>query len=82
MVCKMVVAATNAGGEPDLYFCKVDCAEQDYQLGWHYEAAKNAAKDNGYEGEMVAFDENDPPKPLFNLFNWDSATVYQLPYKS
>jgi hypothetical protein len=78
MVYKMIVAATNANGDPDFYFCKVDCTEQDAQLGLHYEAAKNAAKDNGYEGEMFAFDGDDPPKPLFNLFNWDSVCPLSL----
>lgn len=72
---KMVVAATNANGEPDLFFCKVICSEEQYQEGRHYDAAKRKAEQEGYEGQMVAFDERDPPKRLFDLFVWNSAEV-------
>lgn len=73
----VVVAATNASGESDFFFCKVNCTEADYGVGRHYEIAKDAAKDNGYEGPMVAFDELDSPaKELFKMFEWDSASLY------
>lgn len=77
MIVRMVVAAHGLDG-PDLYFCKVDCSQEQYDNGDHYDAAKSAAKDNDYEGSMVAFDENDPPKPLFDLFNWDSASTFKI----
>jgi hypothetical protein len=74
---KVVVAATNASGESDFFFCKVNCTEVDHGVGRHYEIAKDAAKDNGYEGSMVAFDELDSPaKELFKMFEWDSASLY------
>lgn len=73
---KVVVAATNANGESDFYFCKVKCEKWAFDEGRHYEIAKEAAKENGYEGEMVAFDELDPPKGLFELFEWDSASYF------
>jgi hypothetical protein len=75
---KMVVAATNANGEPDLFFCKVICSKEQYEEGDHYDAAKDQAKLEGYESEMVAFDENDPPKSLFELFVWNSAEVVDI----
>lgn len=74
---KVVVAAVNANGEPDFFFCKVNCLPADYNEGRHYELAKEAAKENGYETPMVAFDELDPPgRDFFNLFQWDSASLY------
>lgn len=77
MVVKMVVVVAAQGCDgPDFYFCKVDCSQDQYDCGYHYEVAKKAAKDYGYELPMVAFDELDPPKALFSLFNWESASVY------
>lgn len=77
MIVKMVVAAQGNDG-PDLYFCKVACSEEQYNEGEHYRRAEKAANDYGYEGSMVAFDEKDPPKPLFGLFDWDTATTYKV----
>jgi len=82
MVVKVVVAATNANGEPDFYWCKVDCSDQEYNEGWHYAMARDAAEENGYEGEMVVFDEHDPPKPLFNMFNWESASTFKSQWQA
>jgi hypothetical protein len=78
METKVVVASFNASGEPDFYFCKIECTEQQYNNGEHYERAEKAASENGYEGPMVAFDQKDPPKPLFDLFKWDSASVFKV----
>lgn len=75
MIVKVVVAAEGFNG-PDLFFCKVECTEEQYDNGDHYDTAKLAASDNGYEGSMVAFDENDDPKPLFGLFEWKTASCY------
>lgn len=75
VVSKVVVASTNANGEPDFYFCKVSCSIEDKNEGKHYEIAKNAAVKNGYEGPMVAYDENDPPKSIFELFRWETASL-------
>lgn len=75
MTIKCVIACHNAAGSPDLFFCKVNCAEKDYGNGEHYDRAQNEARNQGYEGPMVAFDENDGPKALFDLFVWDSATT-------
>jgi len=77
MIINMVVAANGFDG-PDLYFCKIECSQEQYDNGDHYERAKEAASDNGYEGPMVAFDQNDSPKALFNLFQWDTATVFRF----
>jgi hypothetical protein len=77
MDVKCVVAAHNAAGEPDFYFCKVRCTDPDYNDGGHYEEAINAATAEGYEGPFVVFDENDGPAWLFERFVWSSATVVE-----
>lgn len=75
MEVKCVVACHNAGGEPDLFFVKVECSQDEYGYGDHYEKAESAAYDEGYSGPMVVFDENDGPSGLFDLFVWESASI-------
>jgi hypothetical protein len=53
----------------------VECNEKQYSTGEHYEAAKAWAALNGYDHPMVVMDENDPPKPIFELFEWQSASI-------
>lgn len=72
---KCVVACHNASGEPDLFFVKVSCSDDEYSIGDHYEKAEGAACEQGYSGPMVVFDENDGPKALFKLFDWKTASV-------
>lgn len=75
MIIKCVIACHNANGEPDFYFCKVECSQSDYELGIHYDMAIEEAVDNGYELPFVAFDENEKPNWLFDHFVWESATI-------
>jgi hypothetical protein len=75
MIINCVVACRNAEGVPDFYFCKVECTQDDYDVGLHYELAEEAAYADGYEGSMVVYDENDGPDWLFEHFVWESATV-------
>lgn len=78
MIIKCVVACFNAGGEPDFYFCKVECADAEYDVGAHYETAEEFAYDEGYSGPMVSYDENDGPDWLFEHFEWDSADLAHI----
>ncbi len=75
MLIKTVTAVTNANGEPDFTFCIVECSQEDYDYGIHYEIAKDQAYIDGYEGETVVFDEKDGPSFLFDHFVWESATT-------
>jgi hypothetical protein len=75
MIVKCVVACHNAQGEPDFFFVKIQCSEDEYESGTHYERAKIIAIEEGYEGEFVVFDESDGPLWLFQKFNWKSASV-------
>ena len=76
---KVMVACSNASGEPDFYFVKVRCTQEQYDNGDHYDAAKDAASERDYEGAMVAFDENDSAgKAMLPLFVWESAGIIDI----
>lgn len=75
---KMIVAAVNAGGEPDFFFCKVNCNESEIDDGEHYEAARALADEEGFETRLV-FDEMDSGgRAILDVFEWNSATVIDL----
>lgn len=72
---KIVVACTNASGDADLFFFILDkLPEDEYDLGNHYDFAGDYAESQGYEGQMVVFDDS-MPKALEDIFVWESATV-------
>lgn len=70
-IIKCAVFGLNADGEPDIYYCKIKCTEDQYNCGDHYDAAKDAAEDAGYDA-LLAADENDPAGAVMQLFVWDS----------
>lgn len=79
VVSRMVVAATNANGEPDFFFTGVTCSRTQYQNGEHYDFAKEIAKESGYESPMVAYDEfNSAGKAMMPLFTWGSCSYHNL----
>lgn len=74
----IVVACTNASGDPDLFFFVLDGLDDDaIDDGGHYDAAKQYALTQGYEAPMVVFDGGDMSDALDGLFAWDTATVVQ-----
>lgn len=75
MIVRCVVAAINGDGEPDLYFVKVECSQDQYDTGIHYEAAEEAADKDGYD-PMLAYDEYDPAgTAMMHMFEWDTASL-------
>lgn len=73
---RVIVAALNASGEPDLFFCKVRCTGEQYNNAEHYVLAERKAIDEGYEPRL-AFDENDcAGKAILDKFNWNTASTY------
>ena len=67
-----VAANANASGEPDLFFCTVECTQVQHDEGDTYEMAKDIARDNDYEGPFVAFSEDDAAgKRLVENFKWE-----------
>lgn len=75
-IVRCVVAAMTANG-PDFFFCKVRCSLDDYNNGVHYEIAEDAAENDGFDGPMLAYDENDGHDWLFDHFEWDSASIVE-----
>jgi hypothetical protein len=72
----MVACESNANGEPDFYFCKVNCRRAAYNAGEHYHIAEQKAEKEGYEGKMVSFDEHDSAgRAIVDHFVWESADV-------
>lgn len=82
MKIRMIVACTNAQGAPDFFCCIVQCSEDEYEAGDHYDRAKAAAREDGYSGELVAFDEYDQPTSILQLFwashNWTIESIYTI----
>lgn len=56
---KVIVLCTNAEGSPEFSTREIQCTQAQYDNGDHYDMAKEAAEDDGYESPMMAFDEND-----------------------
>lgn len=75
---KMIVAAVNAGGEPDFFFCKVKCNGAEIDDGEHYEAARALAVSEGYEVRLVYDEMDSGGKAILDAFAWDTATVVDL----
>ena len=68
MNVKCVVACTNANGSPDFFPCEVIISKNGYDLGEHYDLAKEKAIAEHYEGVMIVFEPADGPKFLFDHF--------------
>lgn len=67
MRIRCVVAALDSSGVPSFASCRVECTEEDYAEGKHYEAAEALAQELGYEPQLV-YDERDGPQWLFEHF--------------
>lgn len=68
---KVVVLCANASGEPEFHTCSPEVSKAAYDEGAHYALAKENAEDNGYEGLMLSFDQNDPAaKQLAAILSW------------
>ena len=76
MISNMVVAGYNDQGA-DLLFFKMAVTEQQIENDDHYQAATRYAVAQGYDHEVVIFNDGDLPKALEGLFEWDSASVVQ-----
>ncbi len=75
---RCIVAATNANGEPDLYFVMVYATEEQINNGEHYEVACAKACEEGYDA-VLAYDERDTAgKAMLPLFEWNTAPVVDI----
>jgi hypothetical protein len=72
---RCIVAAVDSNGSPDFYFVKVSATQEQYDNGDHYDRAKEAAEDNGYEPRL-AYDEHDAAgRAMLAQFEWDTAST-------
>jgi hypothetical protein len=71
---KVAVGCTGHNG-PDLFFVVVDCTQEQYDNGEHYEAAQGIVMENNYVGGPYwCVDENDPAKAVLTLCaDWNQA---------
>jgi len=53
---QVAVACVDASGIPDVAVFKVRITQEEYDLGIHYDKAKNLAEEARYEGPFVCFD--------------------------
>lgn len=68
---KVVVLCTNANGDPSFHTCTPSVTKAGIEEGEHYELAKENARDNGYEGPMLAFDSMDEAaRQLGDIVKW------------
>jgi hypothetical protein len=75
---KCIVSCLNSNGEPDLYFIVIECTDEQYNDGDHYDAAKAQCEEDGYES-YLAYDENDSAgNAMLPLFTWESATILDI----
>lgn len=71
---KVAVGCEGHNG-PDLYFVVVDCTNEQYNEGKHYEAARGIVEEN-YEvgGPFWCVDQADPAKAVLTLCaDWNTA---------
>ena len=81
MNIKCVVACRDSNGAPDLYALRIECTNEQYDNGDHYERAKEAVAENGYEASDIVFDENDSAfKSMFQVgfINWETTSIYKI----
>lgn len=50
MQIRCVVACCNASGSPDFFPVKVTCDQNQYENGYHYDLAIEAARESNYQG--------------------------------
>jgi hypothetical protein len=80
-IIRCAVFSNNSNGEPDIFFCKINCSQEQYNKVEHYKSAMQLAQENGYEA-FLACDQNDPAGACLKLFNWKSIPDPQLTSKN
>lgn len=68
---------TNANGDTDIFFCKVNAEEEQIENGYHYDAIKDKACEYGYE-PYLACDEDDPAGAVMQLAEWQTMETITI----
>jgi hypothetical protein len=79
LVIKCAVGCQGGDG-PELHFVRVQCTQEQYENGEHYEAASEyVTDDHNVGGPFWVVDENDPAKDVLILCNWwDDVVLTRL----
>lgn len=65
--------------EGDFFFCKVRCAEEQFDSEEYRKVVANEAVNHGYDGPMVFFEEGSTAfNSLSDLFEWDTASTFNI----
>lgn len=56
---KMLVSCLDSNGISDMFACEVECTQDQFANGEHYDLACEQAEQNGYEQPFMAYDEHD-----------------------
>lgn len=77
------ITACTGGNGPDFDFCVVELSVEQYEVGEHYEAAKCAAEDHGFDTEnAVVYDTLDLSNTVGvkfqRHFQWRTADLYSV----
>lgn len=78
MYVNCVIACHNALGDPDLFFCRVQCSEEQYACDDHISAVQDYAQQQGWSGPYVTFCPGDVPNWLFAHFEWRTASIVRI----
>ena len=85
MVIKTLVFGLDANGDSDVFFCKIECDQSQFDEGIHIEAVEKIADENGYEPQsgdhFFVIDETDRLFKNLNCdekFAWETADIHFL----
>ena len=82
MLIKMVVVGYNPDVIPDLFFCHVECTQEEKSAQKHRARAEEAASENGgFGGDFICFDEDDMMqgcKFLLSAPAWNFVSTYKV----
>lgn len=77
---RMVLACTNASGEPDFAFVKVQCTDEQCDECDDSSRAIEWAEENDYEAPFVVFncEEDSAGRSIVDCFTWETASLVSV----
>lgn len=76
---KVFQAVEDSNGQPDFFFCKVRCTQEDFDNGEHFDIVSRKAEEQGYSPFPLYYDENCPAgRAMMHLFEWDTASTFTV----
>jgi hypothetical protein len=80
----VIIAGFNSNGEPDLFFLKVKCTQQDFDTGEYHNSAFNLAEDHGFNPILTYDASCAAGRAMLNstLFVWTTSPIVEIPENS